>query len=315
MTFARRSWDRGVASSAIAATVVGLGCDRSEVEQRPAETTSAVVSVAASAPESTPSSASGAPELATQGMVRIPEGDVESCLWVHSGGKLVGGCASGARARTQHFELDRTETTVAQYEQCVNDGACTTNDLSTASACNWPRRASRPGHPANCLGFQQAKAFCAWAGKRLPTRLEWERAARGPDGRAFPWGGVDDVPSSGAVGGSDSHPQELRRVLGLGYCWHRVGTCTVDAAGAANGFGVVGMAGNVAEWVEGSAADDERIRRHIAPTAEHEKWHVLYGTAWSDPELDDVNLLGLARAHAHPPTKPVPISAGVRCAK
>jgi formylglycine-generating enzyme required for sulfatase activity len=83
------------------------------------------------------------------------------------------------------FEIDVTKVTVAAYRACVNAGAC----LGPASgqACNG-LEVSRDNHPVNCVDPGDAARFCAWAGKRLPTEAEWEKAARGIDGRTYPWG-------------------------------------------------------------------------------------------------------------------------------
>jgi len=79
------------------------------------------------------------------------------------------------------FTIDKYEVTLAQYLKCVNDAKC------TFPKCAWDPCAN-PDYPMACIVFGQARSYCDWSGKRLATEAEWEYAARGTDGRKYPWG-------------------------------------------------------------------------------------------------------------------------------
>ena len=106
---------------------------------------------------------------------------------------------------------------------------------SAASPCNWsPTPDAREHHPINCVDWVTAMSFCVWDGGRLPTEAEWELAARGTDGRPWPWGNTDDA--------ARSCDDRLAT---------RAGTCAVDDGAFASGAspsGAVQMVGNVWEW-------------------------------------------------------------------
>lgn len=126
------------------------------------------------------------------------------------------------------FCMDLTEVTVAAYRSCTAMG-CTAPPRGPYY--NWGM-SGRDNHPINGVNWHQARAYCQSIGGDLPTEAQWEYAARGTDGRTYPWG--SDAPSS-----------QL--------CWGRwptpASTCAVQSFPSGNSpFGLFDMAGNVWEW-------------------------------------------------------------------
>lgn len=128
-----------------------------------------------------------------------------------------------SRMRVEAFWIDRVEVTNARYATCVEAGACF---LPVGPAFG---EATKADHPVTIVGWDQATAYCGWVGKRLPTEAEWEKAARGPDSRRYPWGCCFEPGRANA-----------------GYT---AGTAPVGSyRGGASPYGVLDMAGNVSEW-------------------------------------------------------------------
>jgi formylglycine-generating enzyme required for sulfatase activity len=122
------------------------------------------------------------------------------------------------------FEIDRTEVTQDQYAACVAAKAC------EAPTCTWD--CSKTDYPVGCVDWAKAKAYCAWASKRLPTEAEWEKAARGTDGRLYPWG--NDIPDCTHV-----------NMASCGAHADPVGSLPAGASP----YGALDMAGNAVEMV------------------------------------------------------------------
>ena len=102
--------------------------------------------------------------------------------------------------------IDRTEVTVAAFRTCVQAGECARpsatiewKDLKPEDKTKWSQfctwgRSGMDQHPINCVDWNQATAYCTWTGGCLPSEAEWEFAARGRDGRKYPWG--DEEPDA-----------------------------------------------------------------------------------------------------------------------
>jgi formylglycine-generating enzyme required for sulfatase activity len=106
------------------------------------------------------------------------------------------------------YFIDAQEVTVSDYQACVEAAACTEPDVGIEPTYGV---FGKEAHPVNNPTWQQAAEYCAWAGKRLPTEAEWEKAARGTDGRIFPWG---DLPQDCTLAIYD--PPAMASGCGLG---------------------------------------------------------------------------------------------------
>jgi formylglycine-generating enzyme required for sulfatase activity len=142
------------------------------------------------------------------------------------------------------FWIDKTEVTNAKYQRCVEAGVC-----QVPTTCDWGEPTygdvSKAEHPVVCVRWHDAKAYCEWAGARLPTEAEWEKAARGTGGQIHPWG--NDFDGSKLNSCDVNCPHEWRDVSANdGYIY----TAPVGSyPGGASPYGALDMAGNAWEWV------------------------------------------------------------------
>jgi len=125
------------------------------------------------------------------------------------------------------YWIDRYPVTVAQYRKFMME---TGEGLLPTTDWEW-----QDDYPVGFVTWEQAAAYAGWAGKRLPTEAEWEKAARGMDGRQYPWGNAwDSGKCANSVG------------LGFGGLGHPQSVASHPAG--ASPYGCLEMAGNVWEW-------------------------------------------------------------------
>lgn len=135
------------------------------------------------------------------------------------------------------FWLDRTEVTNARYLECVSAGKCQPfrDDVARRFGAGPEAGFRGDDQPVVGVSYVDASSYCAFRGKRLPREAEWERAARGDDGRTFAWGSAKPSPNLACYG---------RKVGAPGATTSAVGS---HPAGAGP-FGHLDLTGNVWEW-------------------------------------------------------------------
>jgi serine/threonine-protein kinase len=161
------------------------------------------------------------------------------------------------------FYIDQYEVTNARYKQCVEAGNCS-RPSSTSSSTRGPYYgdARYDNYPVIYVNWEQAKAYCEWRGSdtRLPTEAEWEKAARGTDGRLYPWGDTFD---KNRVNSWEGGKRDMTEVGSY--------------PSGASPYGALDMAGNVWEWV----ADWYQMYPGGKPLSDFgEKYRVVRGGAW-----------------------------------
>jgi len=269
-------WLIGAALAVVAVAGAGgafLAFERDDVASETAPDASATVAAATAAPSASASAAGG---------IIAWDGPCPKGMKPVSGGSFSMGSDDPSfklwqpahEVRLDTYCLDVSEVTVARYRDCVDAGNCEPADArpnfpkakngsdddhskqldAFAEFCNWDK-SGREQHPINCLSWSKANNYCKQQRFRLPTEAEWELAARGTDGRKFPWG--DDTGDQTYMNAAGSEwrewlqlkelpePNSLMYEASDGYA----GTAPVGRfPRAQTQAGHLDMVGNVWEW-------------------------------------------------------------------
>jgi formylglycine-generating enzyme required for sulfatase activity len=196
------------------------------------------------------------------------------------------------RVYLDEFQIDRFEVTNAQYRRFAEAAGKTLPPY-------WENGVYPPGradYPVVGISWDEADAYCRWAGRRLPTEAEWEKACRGTDGRTYPWGNRWD-PARLNVDLTQHVPRsEGDEVLSWQSAWTLLGTSPASKAdprlrpvgsypAGASPYGMLDASGNASEWVAdwynwtGYAKLPDRN-----PLVTRPPWnHCIRGSSWYDP--------------------------------
>jgi formylglycine-generating enzyme required for sulfatase activity len=216
---------------------------------------------------------------ATQGVVETPVSEVDDMVFTYiPAGTFQMGAPdnTGYTVTLDAFWMDTSEVTNAMYEKCVADGNCTPPDSSESSSrSSYYGNSEYANYPVIWMSWDQATAYCAWAGRRLPTEAEWEYAARGGlEGKIYPWGDEFPMCDLGAEKGaqfSSCSPDDTIEVGSF----------------APNGYGLYDMAGNVLEWVSDwyGQYPSGSVTNPAGPDSSNGTGRVVRGGSWIEPEL------------------------------
>jgi serine/threonine-protein kinase len=125
------------------------------------------------------------------------------------------------------FQIGKYEVTNRQYAQCAKAGICAGSAYDDGKAL----------HPVVNVNWYDAVTYCEWAGGRLPTEAEWEKAARGTDERTYPWGEGIDCDYANYYGKDNGNDACVGDTTPVG-----------SYESGKSPYGVYDMAGNVWEW-------------------------------------------------------------------
>jgi formylglycine-generating enzyme required for sulfatase activity/predicted nucleic acid-binding Zn ribbon protein len=190
----------------------------------------------------TPETSDLTTESSASPQARINPADGAELMFIPKGDFLMGSDPEndpyfyGAESPSHLVYLDdywiyRTEVTNAMYQKCVDEKRCPRPDQPGSNTRKeYFGNLAYDNYPVVYVSWKDALAYCKWAGGRLPTEAEWEKAARGIDGRLFPWG--DEPPSADLANFS------VQDTVAVG-----------SYPDGASPYGVLDMAGNVIEWV------------------------------------------------------------------
>ena len=220
-------------------------------------------------------------------MVAIPAGEFHrGCDFVNDGKRCMSLELAWEKVETDRpYCIDRKEVTNGQYSICVRAGKCAPIDYDQCvvfTKREWVEKYGRllsadhwdvgltstsdflaENHPAMCVTWEESMAYCKWAGKRLPSEDEWEKAARGTDGRRYPWGGAP--PSCEYT--------VMFEKNGVAGCGRKTTWPVGSKPKGESPYGVYDMAGNVFEWIE-----------DICSPPDGYSGHVIRGGSWTEQE-------------------------------
>ncbi|HHM04385.1 MAG TPA: formylglycine-generating enzyme family protein [Gammaproteobacteria bacterium] len=195
------------------------------------------------------------------------------------------------------FWIDRYEVTNLQYKKYIDEAG----RRSPRHFVNRTYPRGKADHPVTFVNWYDARNYCQWAGKRLPTDAEWEKAARGTDGRRFPWGNEFGLPRANTP---------VR--------WAAIGqpgdTTPVGAFESGQSpYGVYDMAGNVWEW---TASWYEAYPGNHTPSENYGKrYKTLKGGSWFDCSFYKCGISAPVYNRAFFSRKTKNDTFGFRCAK
>ena len=195
------------------------------------------------------------------------------------------------------YWIDKYEVTNLQYQQFIEAAG----KRAPEHFVNRIFPAGKVDHPVTFVSWHDANAYCTWAGKRLPTDQEWEKAARGTDGRMFPWGQQFDI-------NQVNTPVRWERLKEKG------DTTPVGAfPGGASPYGALDMSGNVWEWTASwyiAYPGNKKISENYG-----EIYKTLKGGSWWDCSFYKCGISAPVFNRAFFNAKVKNASFGFRCAK
>ena len=202
--------------------------------------------------------------------------DIGEFIFIEPGEFTMGGNGNNALSEqtvfVPGFHIDKYEVTNAAYQIFTEE---------TGHSAPWSTYPTeKSDHPVTNVTWEDAQTFCQWAGKRLPTEAEWERAARGKDNRIYPWG------DQWASNFSNTRETNTEGTMPVG---------SYPAGFSANGVG--DLAGNVWEWVDAWSDNSQSTR-------------VIRGGAWNA-----IRLWADSSARNAAPPNSSQSNLGFRCAR